>query len=143
MIGADVDRKSPARSADQAKEGAGQMANPFVHVELSTTDPEKAKAFYGQLFDWKLEDTPMGPDMTYTMIQPGEGTGGGLMKQLIPGAPSAWLAYVIVDDVRASTDKAKSLGAQVMKDVTEVPGMGWFSIIVDPTGAALGLWKTA
>ncbi len=28
-----------------------------------------------------------------------------------------------------------------MKDVTEVPGMGWFSIILDPTGAALGLWK--
>jgi uncharacterized protein len=119
------------------------MANPFVHVELSTTDPEKAKAFYGKLFDWKMEDMEMGPGSTYTMIQPGEGTGGGLMKQLIPGAPSAWLAYVIVDDVRASTEKAKSLGAQVMKDVTEVPGMGWFSIIVDPTGAPLGLWKAA
>ena len=119
------------------------MANPFVHVELNTTDPAKAKAFYGKLFDWKMEDMEKGPGSTYTMIQPGEGTGGGLMKQLIPDAPSAWLAYVIVDDVRASTDKAKSLGAQVMKDVTEVPGMGWFSIIVDPTGALLGLWQTA
>ena len=36
---------------------------------------------------------------------------------------------------------AKSLGATVMKDVTEVMGMGWLSIIVDPTGAMLGLWK--
>ena len=115
------------------------MGNPFVHVELSTTDPAKAKSFYGQLFDWKLEDTEMGPDMTYTMIQPGEGTGGGLMKQMMPGAPSSWLAYVVVDDVKAATAKAKSLGAAVLKDVTEVPGMGWFSIITDPTGAALGL----
>ena len=32
------------------------MANPFVHVELNTTDPAKAKTFYGQLFDWKMED---------------------------------------------------------------------------------------
>jgi predicted enzyme related to lactoylglutathione lyase len=40
-----------------------------------------------------------------------------------------------------ATAKAKSLGATVKKDVTEVPGMGWFSIIEDPTGAALGLWK--
>jgi uncharacterized protein len=48
-----------------------------------------------------------------------------------------------VDDVKASTEKTKSLGARVMKDVTEIPGMGWFSIIVDPTGAHLGLWKTA
>ena len=36
---------------------------------------------------------------------------------------------------------AKSLGATVMKDVTEVADKGWFSIIVDPTGAMLGLWK--
>lgn len=117
------------------------MANPFVHVELNTTDPGKAKAFYGSLFNWKMEDVPMGPAGTYTMVQPGEGTGGGIMKHPVPGAPSAWLAYVVVDDVKASTDKARSLGANVMKDVTEVPGMGWFSIILDPTGAALGLWK--
>jgi predicted enzyme related to lactoylglutathione lyase len=117
------------------------MANPFVHVELNTTDLEKAKAFYGKMFSWKLEDMPMGPGMTYTMVQPGEGTGGGMMKHPVPGAPSAWLAYVNVDNVKDSTAKAMSLGAQVMKDVTEVPDMGWFSIILDPTGAALGLWQ--
>jgi hypothetical protein len=116
------------------------MANPFVHVELNTTDVSAAKAFYGKLFDWKLEDVPM-PEGQYTLIKVGEGTGGGLMKHPVPGAPSAWLAYVLVDDIEAATKKAKSLGATVMKDVTEVMGMGWLSIIVDPTGAALGLWK--
>jgi predicted enzyme related to lactoylglutathione lyase len=116
------------------------MANPFVHVELSTTDVPAAKAFYGKLFDWQLEDLPM-PGGEYTMIKVGEGTGGGLMKHPVPGAPSAWLAYVAVDDIAAATKKAKSLGATVMKDVTEVMGAGWLSIIIDPTGAALGLWK--
>ena len=75
------------------------------------------------------------------MIKVGEGTGGGIMKHPIPGAPSVWLAYVMVDDVNASTAKAKSLGATVMKDVTEIPGVGWFSIITDPTGAVLALFK--
>jgi len=126
-----------------AEKRSQPMANPFVHVELNTTDPEKAKAFYSQLFTWKLEDMDMGPESTYTMIQPGEGTGGGLMKQHMPGAPSTWLAYINVDDVKAATAKAESLGARVMKEVTEVPGMGWFSIIVDPTGAAVGLWQAA
>ena len=112
------------------------MANPFVHVELNTTDLAKAKDFYGKLFDWTLEDVDMGPTGTYTMIKVGEGTGGGIMKHPVPGAPSAWLAYVLVDDVAASTKKAKSLGANVMKDVTEVMGMGSFSVIIDPTGAA-------
>ena len=117
------------------------MANPFVHVELSTTDLEKAKAFYGKLFDWSLEDVPMGPGDTYTLVKVGEGTGGGMMRQPVPGAPSMWLAYVLVDDIRAATEKARSLGARVVKDVTEVGGMGWFSVLVDPTGAAFALWK--
>jgi uncharacterized protein len=116
------------------------MANPFVHVELNTTDVAKAKTFYGKLFDWKLEDVPMGSG-SYTMIKVGEGTGGGLLKHPMPGAPSTWLAYVLVDDIAAATKKAKSLGATIVKDVTEVMGAGWLSIITDPTGATLGLWK--
>jgi len=32
------------------------MTNPFVHVELNSPDPEKAKAFYAKLFQWQLED---------------------------------------------------------------------------------------
>jgi predicted enzyme related to lactoylglutathione lyase len=119
------------------------MSNAFVHIELNTNDPSKAKAFYSKLFTWKTEDMEMGPGMTYTMLSPGEGPAGGLWKNPVPGAPSFWLAYVNVDDVKAATDKAKSLGAQVMKDVSEVPGMGWFSIIADPTGAHLGLWQAA
>ena len=119
------------------------MPNAFIHVELSTTDPDKARAFYGKLFAWKMEDMEMGPGVTYTMLSPGEGTGGGLMKQMMPGAPSAWLPYVKVDNAMVSTGKVVELGGQVIKDVSEVPGMGWFSIIVDPTGAYLGLWQDA
>ena len=116
------------------------MANAFVHVELNTTDVGKAKSFYGKLFDWKLEDVAMGND-TYTMIRVGDGTGGGIMKHPMPGASSVWLAYVLVDNITGATQKAKSLGATVVKDVTEVMGAGQFSIIMDPTGAALGLWQ--
>ena len=114
------------------------MANPFVHVELNTTDLNKAKDFYGQLFEWKLEDVP---GMNYTMIKPGEGTGGGMMTHPMPGAPSAWLAYVQVDEVNASTAKAKSMGATIIRDTTEIPGVDWFSIFTDPTGAVLALFK--
>src|SRR5215470_17191305 len=114
------------------------VPNPFCHVELNTTDVKKAKDFYAKLFDWKLEDMP-GAD--YTMIRVGDGTGGGMMKNPVPGAASFWLAYVLVDDIQASTKKAKSLGASVMKDVTEIPGYGSFSVLEDPTGAHFALWK--
>jgi predicted enzyme related to lactoylglutathione lyase len=117
------------------------MGNPFVHVELATQDLPKAKAFYQSLFDWKLEGHDMGGGMTYTLIRVGDGTGGGMMKDPMPGEPSSWFAYVGVDDVKAATAKAKSLGATIIKDVTEVPDMGWFSIFIDPTGAPLAMWE--
>ena len=114
------------------------MANPFVHVELQTQDPAKAKAFYKGLFSWELQAAP---GMDYTMINVGQGTGGGIMKSPVPGAPATWLSYVLVDDVAASTAKAKSLGAAVIADKTAAADFGWFSIIKDPTGAVLGLWQ--
>jgi uncharacterized protein len=117
------------------------MANPFVHVELATTDVATAKSFYQSLFDWTLKDEDMGGGMTYTMIGVGEGTGGGMMKHPMPEHGSSWLPYVLVGDISAATAKAKSLGATIVKDVTEVMGAGTFSIITDPTGAVLGLWQ--
>jgi predicted enzyme related to lactoylglutathione lyase len=80
-------------------------------------------------------------DGTYTLIKVGEGTGGGMMTNPMPNAPSWWLAYVLVDNVAAATEKAKSLGATVKRGITEVKGMGSFSILADPTGAAIALWE--
>ena len=119
------------------------MSNAFVHVELNTTDLGKAKEFYATLFDWKLEDVPMPNGQHYTLIKVGEGTGGGMMQHPVAGAPSSWLAYVEVADIKAATEKARALGANVMQDVTEVMGMGWMSALVDPTGAAIALWQAA
>ena len=116
------------------------MPNPFVHVELNTAAPAEAKSFYGALFGWKLADVES-PEGTYTMIDVGDGTGGGILKQVIPGPPIGWLPYVLVDEIKAATAQAKALGATIVKDVDEVPGMGWLSIIQDPTGAVLGLWQ--
>lgn len=116
------------------------MANPFGHLELATGDVAKAKDFYGEMFGWSFEDTDMGGGMMYTMIRPGEGPGGGMM-QTQPGMPTAWTAYVIVDDVERATQQAKTLGATVIRDVTPIPEYGAFSIIADPTGAVFGMFS--
>jgi predicted enzyme related to lactoylglutathione lyase len=116
------------------------MANPFVHVELHTGDIAKAKAFYSGLFDWNLQDLPMpGGGGSYTMINVGEGTGGGMMND--PGIAPTWLAYIGVADVVAATAKARSLGATVIQDVMEVGEYGRMSVMTDPTGATFALWE--
>jgi predicted enzyme related to lactoylglutathione lyase len=111
-----------------------------VHIELNTTDVAQAQTFYSALFAWELEAMP---GMDYTLIKTGGEIGGGIMKHPMAGAPTLWIPYISVDDLAASTKKALALGGQLIKDVTEVPGMGSFTIILDPTGAAFGLWKTA
>jgi len=115
------------------------MANPFVHVELHTKDLPKARKFYEGLFGWDLKDMPMPGGGSYTMIGVGEGVGGGMMNDT--SAPPHWLAYVGVDDVRAKTQQAKSLGATVLQDVMEVGEYGTMSVIRDPADAVIALWQ--
>jgi uncharacterized protein len=33
------------------------------------------------------------------------------------------------------------MGAKAIRDVEEVPGHGWMSILVDPTDANIALWQ--
>jgi hypothetical protein len=80
------------------------------------------------------------PDGQYTELQPGEGFPGGLLATK-GSAPSAWVVYMKVDDVEASTKRAAELGAQVLITKMLVPDTGWFSMAIDPAGATFGLWQ--
>ena len=59
----------------------------------------------------------------------------------MPNALPQWAPYVLADDIAASTAQAKSLGATVLADVTEIPEMGRYSMLLDPTGAAFAFWQ--
>lgn len=115
------------------------MANPFVHLELSTPDSAKAKAFYTELFGWSFADNDMGGGMIYSTFKPDSGPGGGLFT--MPEMPPMWLAYVGVDDINTATNKAKSLGATIHKGPHDIPNVGSFTILTDPTGATIALFQ--
>jgi predicted enzyme related to lactoylglutathione lyase len=87
----------------------------------------------------------MGPGKEYTFFKIGERPVGGMLLQPpeAAAAPTSWLGYVTVADLRAAVAKAKKLGAKICKDVTPIPEMGSFAIMLDPQGAALGLWEFA
>jgi uncharacterized protein len=115
------------------------MANPFAHIELTTTDLALAKGFYAKIFNWKLTDMPSGPTV-YTMVDPGNGTGGGMQAQPMPDAPVAWLPYVEVDDVQKTLEKVEKAGGKVMLPVMDIGPNGTIGIFTDPAGASLGVW---
>lgn len=116
------------------------MANTFCHIELTTGNLGAAVEFYGSLFDWKLDEMPMG-DESYTMIDTGAEPGGGMMTQPSPDHPPAWMVYVRVDDVAASATRAEELGGKVHVAKTPIPGHGFFAVIQDPTGGVIGVWE--
>jgi predicted enzyme related to lactoylglutathione lyase len=114
------------------------VANAFAHIELSTDDLARAKKFYKKVFAWKLEDSK---GMPYTMINVGEGTGGGMQKRPRADVPTSWLAYVAVDDVKKTLAKARSAGAEITLDYHPIGDMGAIGVFADPSGATLGVWE--
>jgi hypothetical protein len=116
----------------------------FCWEELASTDPAVAAKFYAGLFGYTVEEMDMGPMGTYRILKSGDRQRAGVMKTP-EGGPgvSYWLTYVAVKDVDESTRNAKEIGATVLLQPQDIPKIGRFSIIKDPTGAAIALFKGA
>jgi uncharacterized protein len=114
----------------------------FCWDELHTKDQTRAAEFYGKIFGWTGK-TGEGDPMKYWHWKNAGKDIGGMMNVMSPEIPPHWLAYVTVADVDASTKKARDLGAKVLMEPMEVPKTGKFSVVQDPTGAAIALFKSA
>jgi predicted enzyme related to lactoylglutathione lyase len=115
----------------------------FHWNELLTRDVEGAKEFYGAIFGWQFEGMSM-PDGTYWVCKAGEQPVRGIMdigQPRFAGVPAQWFAYIATDDVNARIEQATAAGAELMRPIFDVPGVGRIAILKDPTGAGLG-WIT-
>jgi predicted enzyme related to lactoylglutathione lyase len=120
------------------------MGQPVVHFEIMGHDVDALRAFYAELFGWKIDaDNPM----SYGMVSPddnepgGRGTSGigGGIGQMPDGHPGYATFYVDVPDVEAALAQAESLGgARVMgpENVMEGLVIGMFT---DPEGHLVGV----
>ena len=115
----------------------------FIWYELMTPETGGAKAFYSKVLPWDCDDSAM---PGYTIVGPGVGVGGIMAlsdEAKARGVPPNWTGYVAVDDVDADARKAKALGGSVMLEPTDIPGIGRFSVIGDPQGAAIAIMTPA
>ncbi len=113
-------------------------------MDLSTSDPDRASAFYGGLFGWNVEDS--GEEYGhYINLSKGEAGIAGMMKKEddMQGMPDAWTVYLAVPDAKAATQAVRDAGGQVVFDAMEVRDLGSMAIVTDPTGAFVGLWQPA
>lgn len=108
--------------------------------ELATTDWEAAWAFYSDLFDWQVADSmDMGDMGVYHMFHRGAHPLGGMFNRPPEMPVSAWLLYVMVEDLDAAVEAVRSGGGQVLNGPMEVPGGGRVAQCMDAQGAAFAL----
>jgi predicted enzyme related to lactoylglutathione lyase len=120
------------------------MGNAVVHFELMSKTPEKVADFYAKTFGWKIQHHPQ---INYRIVETGaegemHGINGGIVK---PDKQEPWpgnmLFYILVDDLAAYRKKVVKAGGKIQIEEQKVPGMGKFSLFLDPEGRMMGLWK--
>ena len=110
--------------------------------ELSSADPEVAKAFYGTQFGWsKQGEMDMGPMGKYEFLMASGGRFGlGAIMPKIPDMPvSMWTFYFRVPDIDAAVATIKTCGGTMLQEPMEIPGGDFSVTAMDPQGAAFGL----
>jgi uncharacterized protein len=117
----------------------------FCWADVTTTDQEGAKAFYGGLFGWEADDRPVGDGVYYSMMrldgkdvaaispqQPG---------QRAAGVPALWNSYVSVQSADAAAERARELGGKVHAAPFDVLDAGRMAVMQDPQGAFFMVWE--
>jgi uncharacterized protein len=120
-----------------------------VHFEIPADDVARAKEFHRSVFDWQLQDMP---EMDYTIVRTTEvdenqmpttagAINGGLMRR--SSETPAPVLTIDVESVDQALKHVEAAGGRVVRERTEIPGMGAFAYFTDPEGNTLGLWENA
>jgi len=112
----------------------------WVWIELWAKNAKAMADFYSGVAGYEIEPPVERPDGSFGYFL---ASGGYTRCSIIPTpAPSlapAWLPYLRVEDVKTATKQAEQAGARVVVPPNAAVRDGRVSLIVDPTGAALGL----
>ena len=112
------------------------MPHPVIHTEIRSTDPDATRAFFAELFGWKVASEGAVPG--YTFIYTGVECAPYLAISPRQGAHDEVLFFVGVEDVEATLKKAESLGGTVVQPAQHVPGTS-YGVLADDLGHAIGI----
>lgn len=128
-----------------------------VHFEIHAAEPERAAKFYSEVFGWKVEEwkgpadywlVMTGESGSELMGKQGDGIDGAIMKRLGDNpdfeAELPVIGYVCtvdVEDLDETMKKAKKAGARIVREKTEVPGVGWMCYAKDTEGNIFGMME--
>ena len=110
-------------------------------VDLMSSDVEGARAFYGEIFGWTSDEPNADFGGYFNFHRDGQMIAGGMPTMDENGPTNVWSVYLASDDARKTTEVAVAEGATVVAEPMEVAEFGTMAVLIDPTGAAVGVWQ--
>ncbi|MGH9191805.1 MAG: VOC family protein [Acidimicrobiales bacterium] len=110
-------------------------------IELFTSDVDKGRAFYSELFGWTSDEPAEELGGYFTFYKDGVRVAGGMHNDGQSGTPDTWSVYLACEDAKATAEAAKANGGQVVADPMEVMDLGSMLVVSDPGGAVIGGWQ--
>jgi predicted enzyme related to lactoylglutathione lyase len=121
------------------------MKNVISWFEIYTTNFERAKKFYSEVFGYKLEELPLAsenhPDMRYAVFSnEGDGVGGALVriKEVNPGHGGT-MVYFDTNDIDAELSRVETAGGKIIRWKQSIGEYGFIALVEDPEGNMIGL----
>lgn len=117
---------------------------PFCFAELHTADMELGKGFYSAVLGWEAVDSPTVGEYAYFRLNQDRleaGTTYDVAGLRRTEGPHRWVAYVSVESVDHTTERAHQLGAVVVTAPCDTPGLARTCVLADLEGTEFGLWE--
>jgi predicted enzyme related to lactoylglutathione lyase len=110
-------------------------------VDLSTSDAQAAREFYGGLFgwEWDVSTDPQFGGYSQALLR-GKRV-AGLGPRMDDSQPVAWTTYLATDDVDKVAQAIGEHGGAVVMPPMSVGEEGRMVVASDPTGVFFGLWQ--
>jgi uncharacterized protein len=112
-----------------------------IWVDLSTSDAEGTREFYGQVLGWEALEAQEQFGGYFNFTKDGELVAGCMPKMADNPMPDAWMVYLTSTDARQTIQDAEAKGATTIVPAMDVADLGTMGVLSDPSGAAIGLWE--
>lgn len=114
-------------------------AGSLVHVEFASDDPGRTRRFLADVFGWEFQETPV---REYYVFATPTGPGGAVTK-CSEERPTGLLDYILSTDIERDLRRVEQAGGKVRRGKTEVPNLGWWALIEEPTGTPIALFESS
>jgi len=106
-----------------------------------TSDTDRSRAFYTEVFGWTAEEPAEEFGGYFTFRKGDVQVAGCMAAQPGAGMPDTWAVYLATDDAAKTLDTAVAEGGRLLVQAMAVADLGTMGVVADTGGAAIGLWQ--